>query len=78
MRDLIRGIQFAVDRPIKDLTGLTENVEWTLTFAFPPTQESSDASIFTAIQEQLGLKLEPRSEPMEVRVIDSVSMPTPN
>jgi uncharacterized protein (TIGR03435 family) len=34
--------------------------------------------VFTALQEQLGLKLESRKEKMEVLVIDSVEMLTPN
>ena len=35
-------------------------------------------SFFTAIQEQLGLRLEPRREAVEVLVIDSVERPTPD
>jgi uncharacterized protein (TIGR03435 family) len=80
MADLMKEIQFAVERPLEDKTGLTGDFEWTLTFANPfnRDRESSAASIFAAMQEQLGLKLEPQFEPMDVRVIDSVSMPTPN
>jgi len=35
-------------------------------------------SLFTALQEQLGLKLEPQRAPLEMLIIDSVQQPTPD
>jgi len=40
--------------------------------------EPAGPSLFTAIQEQLGLGLESGKGPVEVLVIDSVSMPSEN
>jgi bla regulator protein blaR1 len=43
-----------------------------------PSTDSSEASIFTAVQEQLGLKLESVKAPVEVLVIDHVEAPSEN
>jgi uncharacterized protein (TIGR03435 family) len=69
-----------VDRPVLDLTGLTGNYAFKLEWSNPlaGTPDSSAPSIFTALPEQLGLKLEPRRAPVEVFVIDRAEMPGEN
>ena len=54
------------------------NFEWTLTFAPPWVSESSWPSIYTAMQEQLGLKLEAGRIRADVLVIDSAAKPSVN
>jgi uncharacterized protein (TIGR03435 family) len=69
-----------VDRPVVDHTGLAGMFGFTLMFSSFDTvpQVSDDPSIFAALREQLGLKLEPARGPVELLVIDSVEQPTPN
>ena len=76
----------AVRRRVLDRTGLTGkfdyDVEWTPTVAPTGVVVPNDRpvetgpSIFVALQEQLGLKLEPGKETLPVVVVDSVSPPT--
>ena len=75
---LAQRLQPSVDRPILDATGLSGNYEWDLRYAFRPDAPADFPTLFTALQEQLGLKLEPRQAPVEVLVIDHVELPTPD
>jgi len=62
-----------VDRPVIDMTGLAGKYDMRLAFKpanAPP--EDSGPTIFTALIEQLGLRLEARKGPVEVIVIDSI------
>lgn len=77
-------IQATVGRPVLDRTGLTGRWDIELQFAcaaglqVAQDQPNAPASVFTALQEQLGLKLESRKETMDVLIIDSVERPTEN
>jgi uncharacterized protein (TIGR03435 family) len=44
----------------------------------PPAPDPNAVSIFTALQEQLGLRLDPTRDTVDVLVIDSLERPTPN
>lgn len=71
-----------VGRPVLNRTGLSGSfdvdLKWAPDAGAGAPSSDSGASIFTALQEQLGLKLEAIKTPMEVLVIDSVEQPTPD
>jgi uncharacterized protein (TIGR03435 family) len=75
---LVDDIQAFLDRPIVDATGISGNYEWHLSATNPGIVSADVPSIATAVQEQLGLKLEAARAPVEVLVIDSVERPTPD
>jgi uncharacterized protein (TIGR03435 family) len=81
MSSLVRVLSGAADRPVLDQTGLTGSYDYKVEFARDPAAalaESSPASLFTAVQEQLGLKLEPRRASIETLVIDHAERPSDN
>lgn len=70
-----------VGRPVVDKTGLTGKYDFTLEYAPAARAGAEDAarpSVFTALEEQLGLKLLPAKEPVEMLVIDSIQQPAAN
>lgn len=75
---LAQRLQPYVDRPIVDATGLSGHYEWDLRYAARPDAPADFPTLFTALQEQLGLKLEPRQAPVEVLVVDHVEVPAPD
>lgn len=82
MSDFALGMQFFVtDRPVVDQTGLTGRYDIRLRYTYDEvhvTDPNAPPGLFTAFQEQLGLKLEPLKAPIDVFVIDHVEKPTPN
>jgi len=82
-------LERAAKRLVIDRTGLKGN--WDLEVNYTPDRsqlppgvelpssiDPNGPSLFTALEEQLGLKLRPARGPVEVLVIDSVQQPTPN
>lgn len=67
-----------LDRPVVDRTNFTEPFDFKLEYATIDQVNASSPSIFTAVQEQLGLKLDPATLPIEVMVIDHIEMPSEN
>jgi uncharacterized protein (TIGR03435 family) len=81
MADLALILQFHVDRPVVDQTGLKGRYDFKLQWTLDDAQTAApDAppELFTAIQEQIGLKMERVTSPADVLVIDKVERPGAN
>jgi uncharacterized protein (TIGR03435 family) len=80
---LTKPLSRIVGRPVVDKTGLTQyfdlTLEWALDLARAGANTDSNLpSIFTALQEQLGLKLEAAKEPTETLVVERAGKPSEN
>ena len=83
MDNVAAAIAYAVDQAVVNRTGLEGTFDFELQFTLDTGATSGqlppDApSIFTAVQEQLGLRLEAARGPVQFLVIDGVSLPTPD
>jgi uncharacterized protein (TIGR03435 family) len=93
MADFTGLMQSAVlDKPVVNQTGLTGKYDFTLSWTpddsqfsgmgakIPPPTDSANAppNLYTAIQEQIGLKLDATKAPADVLVIDHVEKPSEN
>jgi uncharacterized protein (TIGR03435 family) len=82
--DLAEGLSFFLGRPVRDKTGLTGKynieLEWTPDGALlqSPPPEAGPPSIFTALQQQLGLKLESAKGLVKTLVVDHVARASDN
>jgi len=88
---LVIALSRLLDRPVLDETQMAGNYDFKLHYdqgsvGLPynapgvarPESDGMEPSIFTAVQEQLGLKLDPQKRPIEVLVIDSIERPSGN
>jgi bla regulator protein blaR1 len=83
---IARILELGTDRPVTNRIAQTGTFTFALEFTPTRTGPSTDAaagdtpavSIFTAVQEQLGLRLEPSTSEMDVLVIERVERPSQN
>ena len=80
MTDLAQVLSDLVHRQVNDKTGLKGGADLTLKWT---SDEAADqggtvVSIFTAVEEQLGLKLQPSKGPVQTLVVDHAEMPSAN
>ena len=90
MRLLADTLSSRVGRKVIDETGLSGEWDWDLEWSPGPSEPvfpggitaepapSDRPSIFAAVQEQLGLRLESGRAPLDVLVIDAIERPSPN
>jgi hypothetical protein len=80
---IAQQLSSAVDRIVVDRSGLAGQFDYDLRWSnagLRATDAAADESpgIFTAVQEQLGLRLDPSRGPVDVVVIDSAERPSPD
>ena len=78
---IAQSLSYAIHQPVVDKTGLTGSYDIKLSYAPTnnPNADSTSPDIFTAIQEQLGLKLEPTKVPVDYLIVDHIDrVPTEN
>jgi bla regulator protein BlaR1 len=72
---LVESLADKLERPLLDKTGLTGNYDFTLDWHPDYSSATPHASIFAAVEQQLGLTLEPQEDPVEVLVIEHAENP---
>src|SRR5688572_1542865 len=79
---LASTIQLALGEEVVDRTGLSGNFDYFVSLPRNSqnlgAQDPADASIFTAVQEQFGMKLQREEITRDAFVVEKVSQPTPN
>ena len=72
MASFARVLSSPLGRPVVDKTGIKGNYDIELRYAPNGTANSNQPSIFAALQDQLGLALEPQKVAVQILVIDHV------
>lgn len=83
LNDFAFGMQYFMDKPVVNQTGLDGRYDFELTWNPNPdvaseTTEADVPGIFTAMKEQIGLRMDTEKTQVDVLVVDAVSKPSEN
>jgi len=74
----VKELERLTGRPVIDRTGLTGKYDYVLEWSLDSDASATRPTIFTALQEQLGLRLESVKAPVDTLVIDHIERPSQN
>lgn len=78
LENLVNNLTMQVSRQVQDNTGLKGMYDFKLDWSSEDAKDPAVPGIFTALEEQLGLKLVPAKGPVECVVVEHVEQPTEN
>jgi uncharacterized protein (TIGR03435 family) len=78
--DFVQLVGVSTDRPVIDRTGIIGDIDYDILIAQPEGKgpDEVNRTIVYAVIDQLGLKLEPAKDPIDMLVVDSVEKPSEN
>jgi uncharacterized protein (TIGR03435 family) len=78
--DFVQMVGGSADRPVIDKTGMTGDIDWDILIPQEGVRTLDDANraFIDAAKDQLGLKLEPAKDLVEILVVDHVEKPSEN
>jgi uncharacterized protein (TIGR03435 family) len=78
--DFVQLVGASIDRPVIDKTGVTGFIDYDIVFSEEGTQNRDDINvrILDAVKQQLGMKLEPAKDQIDVLVVDRVEKASEN
>ena len=78
IEQLARQLSSQTESPVLDKTGLAGSYDFKLAWTGESNENPAYPPLLTALQEQLGLKLESQKAPVEILVIDRIEKPSEN
>ncbi|HEY4360398.1 MAG TPA: TIGR03435 family protein [Bryobacteraceae bacterium] len=80
MGDFVQLVAISTDRPVVNKSGVTGYIDYEIVVGSQDLHSAADQNrgIIDAVQEQLGLRLEPAKDPVELLVVEHAELPSEN